>query len=278
MVFNFLYSVIIGIVQGISEWLPISSKTQVLFTSNVLLGFPLAVAYSFGLFMEIGSTGSALVYFRRDVVRVFKDWKLFRFLLLVTLVTGIVAVPLYLLADKILTNSPYPIGIPMLILGAALIADSLLIRKSRLLTSFKVNEVRDLGTRHTLLIGLAQGLAALPGVSRSGATVSMMLILGVKPETAFRLSYLAYIPASVGAFLVSILLTKEQVAIAATTLDMFGLTVAIVAAFITGLVVIGLLLKFAKKNSIYIVTLTFGLLAIIFGILVSLYGVNPSVG
>ncbi len=278
MAFNFLYSVIIGIVQGISEWLPISSKTQVLFTSTVLLGFPLAVAYAFGLFMEIGSTGSALVYFRRDVVAVFRDWKLFRFLLLVTLVTGIVAVPLYLLADKILTNSPYPIGIPMLILGVTLIADSILIRKSRLVVKFKVNEVKDLSTRHTLLIGLAQGLAALPGVSRSGATVSAMLLLGVKPGTAFRLSYLAYIPASVGAFLVSLLLTKQQVGTAIAQLNMLGLAVAIVAAFLTGLVVIGLLLRFAKRNSIYIVTLTFGILAIAFGILVSLYGINSGVG
>src|SRR5487761_136911 len=211
MAFNLLYSVIIGIVQGISEWLPISSKTQVLFASTVLLGFPLAVAYAFGLFMEIGSTGSALVYFRREVVSVFRDWKLFKFLLLVTLVTGIVAVPLYVLADKVLTNSPYPIGIPMLILGAALIVDGLLIRKSRGVAKFKVNEVKDMSTKDTLLIGLAQGLAALPGVSRSGITVSAMLILGVKPETAFRLSYLAYIPASVGAFLASLLLTKQQV-------------------------------------------------------------------
>lgn len=275
---NFLYSSIIGIVQGISEWLPISSKTQVLFASTVLLGFPLAVAYSFGLFMEIGSTGSALVYFRKEVITVFRDWKLFRFLLIVTLVTALIAVPLYLLADKVLATSPYPIGIPMLILGVALIVDAFLIRKSRLRERFKVSEVNDLSLRDTLLIGIAQGFAALPGVSRSGATVSAMLILGVKPETAFRLSYLAYIPASVGAFFVSLLLTKQQVGIATSELNMFGLAIAIAAAFITGLIVIGLLLRFAKKNSIYIVTFTFGILAIAFGILVSLYGINTGVG
>jgi undecaprenyl-diphosphatase len=74
---NFLYSAIVGIVQGVSEWLPISSKTQVLLASTVLFGFPLAVAYAFGLFMEIGSLGSALVYFRKDVLKVFRDWTLF---------------------------------------------------------------------------------------------------------------------------------------------------------------------------------------------------------
>ena len=273
-----MYTALIGMVQGISEWLPISSKTQVLFVSTALLGFPLAVAYAFGLFMEIGSTGSALNYFRRDVISVFRDWQLFRFLLVVTIITAIIAVPLYVLADKVLATSPYPVGIPMLVLGAALIADSLLIWRSRLITAFKVNQVNDLKIRDILIIGLAQGLAALPGVSRSGMTVSAMLVLGVKPETAFRLSYLAYIPASLGAFAVSLLFTKEQVGIATAQLDMVGLAIAIVVAFVTGLIIIGLLLKFAKKNSIYIVTLTFGILAIIFGILVSFYGINPGVG
>ena len=166
----------------------------------------------------------------------------------------------------------------MVILGVVLIADGLLIRKSRLISNFKVNEVKDLSLRNTLVIGMAQGLSALPGVSRSGATVSTMLILGVKPETAFRLSYLSYIPASFGAFLVSLLLTPGQTSTATSALGVSGLAIAIVVAFITGLFVIGLLLRFAKKNSIYIVTLTLGIIAIVFGILVSFYGINSAAG
>jgi undecaprenyl-diphosphatase len=276
MAVNILYAIIIGLVQGTSEWLPISSKTQVLFASTVLLGFSPAVAYAFGLFMEIGSTGSAVIYFRREVTALFHDRILFKFVLIVTLVTAGIAIPLYVLAEKTLETSPYPLGIPMIILGFALIADSLLIWRSRQETKFRVNSVRELNVRDMLLIGIAQGLAALPGVSRSGATVSTMLILGIKPETAFRLSYVVYIPASIGAFLVSIILTKSQVQAAVTQLD-YGLIVAIAVAFLTGLVVIRYLLRFAKNNSIYIVTLAFGILAIAFGIIVSFY-VLPSGG
>src|SRR5713101_5574320 len=169
---NELYAVILGLVQGISEWLPISSKTQILFASTLLFSLPLAVAYAFGLFMEIGSVGSAVVYFRRDIRSLFGDRRLVVYLVVVTIVTGLVGAPLYYLTDKVLTSSPYNIGIPMVLLGL-------------------------------VVIGIAQGIAALPGVSRSGMTVSTMLLMGVKPEQAFRLSYLAYIPASLGAFFVT---------------------------------------------------------------------------
>jgi undecaprenyl-diphosphatase len=277
---SILYSIIIGLVQGVSEWLPISSKTQVLFASTVLLGFSAPVAYAFGLFMEIGSTGSAVIYFRREVAAVFRDRILLKFVVIVTAVTGLIAVPLYVFAEKILMNSPYPLGIPMIVLGFALIGDSLLIWRSRQKIVFRVMNVRDVTVRDMLLIGIAQGLAALPGVSRSGATISTMLMLGIKPETAFRLSYLVYIPASIGAFLASLILTRDQVRSAVSQLDIYGLAVAILVAFLTGLVVIRYLRRFAKNNTIYIVTLTFGILAIVFGIIISFYilpaGVPPS--
>src|SRR5216684_4643331 len=126
-----IYALLLGLVQGISEWLPISSKTQVLFASTLLFSLPLAVAYSYGLFMEIGSVGSAMVYFRRDIPMVFKDRKLLRYLIVVTAFTGIVGAPLYYLTDKVLSTSPYNIGIPMVLLGLVLIGTGFYIRYSR---------------------------------------------------------------------------------------------------------------------------------------------------
>ena len=71
--------------------------------------------------MEIGSIGSALVYFRRDIRSRFNDRKLLVYLIVVTIVTGLVSAPLYYLTDKVLTTSPYNIGIPMVLLGLVLI-------------------------------------------------------------------------------------------------------------------------------------------------------------
>ena len=272
---NPFYAIILGLVQGISEWLPISSKTQVLFASTLLFSLPVAVAYAFGLFMEIGSVGSALVYFRRDIRVVFKDRKLLRYLAVVTLFTGIVGAPLYYLTDKVLSTSPYNIGIPMVLLGLVLIGTGLYIRYSRTKPRLAVG-LEEMKLKNYVLVGIAQGVAALPGVSRSGMTVSTMLLMGVKPEQAFRLSYLAYIPASLGAFFVTLILSKSQVDTAIQVVEPTGILIAITTSALIGIVVISYLLKFAKTSRIYIIDFVLGSIALLLGIIATLYAPQSS--
>jgi len=264
---NLLYSVIVGLVQGVSEWLPISSKTQVLFATTFLFGLPLNVAYAFGLFMEIGSLGSALVYFRKDVLSIFRDRKLLVYLLVVTLVTGLIGVPLLILSDRLLQGS-YNVGIPMTILGLFLIADSIYIKYSRIKP--RLGGLDDMKLKHYIAIGIVQGIAALPGVSRSGMTVSTMLFMGVDPKVAFKLSYLAYIPAAFGAFLATLVFSRAEVNSAIAAVDQVGVSIAIITAALVGLVVISVLLRFAKRSDIYVITLVLGLLAFAIGLLATL--------
>lgn len=272
---NELYSVILGLVQGISEWLPVSSKTQILFASTLLFSLPLAVAYAFGLFMEIGSVGSAVVYFRKDIRSLFHDRRLVGFLLVVTVFTGLVGAPLYYLTDKVLSTSPYNIGIPMVLLGLVLIGTGLYIRYSRTRPRQAVG-LEEMRLKNYIIIGIAQGIAALPGVSRSGMTVSTMLLMGVKPETAFRLSYLAYIPASLGAFFVTLLLSRSQVDTAINVVEPTGILIAIATSALVGIVVISYLLKFAKKSRIYVIDFVLGTIALVLGIIATLYAPQSS--
>jgi undecaprenyl-diphosphatase len=272
---NELYAIILGLVQGISEWLPISSKTQILFASTLLFSLPLAVAYAFGLFMEIGSVGSAVVYFRRDIRSLFKDRRLVVYLLVVTIFTGLVGAPLYYLTDKVLTSSPYNIGIPMVLLGLVLIGTGFYIRYSRTKSRLVVG-LEEMRLKNFIVIGIAQGIAALPGVSRSGMTVSTMLLMGVKPEQAFRLSYLAYIPASLGAFFVTLLLSKSQVDTAIQVVEPTGVLIAIATSALIGIVVISYLLKFAKTSRIYIIDFVLGAIALILGIIATLFAPSSS--
>jgi undecaprenyl-diphosphatase len=267
---NELYAFLLGLVQGISEWLPISSKTQVLFASTLLFSLPLAVAYAFGLFMEIGSVGSALVYFRRDIRSLFHDRRLVVYLFVVTAFTGLVGAPLYYLTDKVLTSSPYNIGIPMVLLGLVLVGTGLYIRYSRTRPR-TVAGLEEMKLKNYIVIGIAQGIAALPGVSRSGMTVSTMLLMGVKPEQAFRLSYLAYIPASLGAFFVTLILSRSQVDTAIQVVEPTGILIAIATAALVGIVVISYLLKFAKKSRIYMIDFVLGAIALVLGIIAILY-------
>jgi undecaprenyl-diphosphatase len=266
---NPLFAVILGLVQGISEWLPVSSKTQVLFASTFLFSLPVAVGYAFGLFMEIGSIGSAITYFRNDIWSLFKDRRLLVYLFVVTAITGIVGVPLYYLADKVLTSNPYNVGIPMTLLGLVLIGTGLYIRYARTKPA-QVVGLQEMKLKNYIIVGVAQGIAALPGVSRSGMTVSTMLLMGVKPEQAFRLSYLAYIPASLGAFFVTLLLSKSQIDTAIQTVEPTGVLIAIVTAAIVGIFVISYLLRFAKTSRIYVIDFVLGTIALTIGIVATI--------
>jgi undecaprenyl-diphosphatase len=262
-------SILLGLVQGISEWLPISSKTQVLYASFVLFGLPIAAGYAFGLFLEIGSLGSAIVYFRRDILALFHDRKLLVFLLVVTFFTALVGAPLFYITDLYLQRASPFIGVPMMVLGAALIGIGLYIKYSRALP--KLGGLEQMKLKHYIIVGIAQGIAALPGVSRSGMTVSTLLVMGVKQDQAFRLSYLAYIPASLGAFGVSLLFAKSEINADVQAVQPLGLGLAIIAAFLIGLVTISYLLKFAKSRRIWLLDLALGLIALAIGIIISVY-------
>ncbi|BBL45572.1 undecaprenyl-diphosphatase [Nanobdella aerobiophila] len=260
--------IIIGIIQGISEWLPISSKTQVLLASSLLLKLSPSVAYTFGLFMEIGSIFSALLYFRKDIIQIFKDKILLKFVIVATVLTGLVGVPLYFISKHLL-GGYYNIGIPMFILGLILIADGIYIFYTR--RNIKFMEAKNISLRDMIIIGLAQGLAALPGVSRSGMTVSTMLLLGYKSEDAFKYSYILYIPAALGAFSLTLISSMHSINSVISSIDIYGLLTAIIVAFITGIFVISILLKIAKKESIYMIDFILGLVAIISSVFIFLY-------
>jgi len=132
--------------------------------------------------------------------------------------------------------------------------------------------LRDLSLRELVAIGIVQGVAAFPGVSRSGVTVSSMLLLGINPRDSFRLSFLALIPASIGATGVTLLLSPSQIS---TAIDAAGLQVillSIVVAVLVGVTLIRLLLRVAGSQKIALLTASLGVLAILSGVVSILVG------
>jgi undecaprenyl-diphosphatase len=274
-ILQLIYSLIIGIIQGISEWLPISSKTQVIVSSQYLLNLSFQQAYTFGLFMEIGTIIAAVAYFRREIIEIIQvllgsknraHRKLLVYVVVVTLVTGIIGAPLYLVADSI---NGIAIGIPMLIVGLVLIADAALIRYSRKRREKGMNlrKLENLTHRDYLLIGIAQGIAALPGVSRSGITTSAMLLMNMEPDEAFRLSFFAGIFAAIGAFGLTLITTRSNVVAAVAAIGLPGLAVAIVASTVVSLFLIDFLVKIAGKSKIIYLTSVLGIIAMASGLL-----------
>jgi undecaprenyl-diphosphatase len=277
---NWLLGVILGVVQGVSEWLPISSKTQIIIVSTFL--FPgllsFSQAYAFGLFLEAGTFFAALFYFRNEVWLVLKALVgrggeegrlLLKYLVIVTLITAVLGVAIYKVVSE--TVSGPVLGVPMLALGCILIGDGILIRlvKGRFVPR---KELKDLSLRDLVIVGLAQGVAALPGVSRSGATVSAMLLLGVKPEDSFRLSFIALIPASIGATAVTVLLTHMQISSVVGIVSPQAIAVAILVTVLIGIGFIRVLLKAAGSSKIALLTFSLGVLAIFSGVATLLLG------
>jgi undecaprenyl-diphosphatase len=278
-VIQLLYSVIIGIIQGVSEWLPISSKTQIIVSSTYLLNLTFQQAYTFGLFMEIGTLTAAIIYFRKELAQLIQvllgskdkeQRKLFVYVVIVTVITGVIGAPLYLIAESISgIESARAIGAPMVIMGFVLFADAALIRysKKRQEKGKAPRKLEDLTIKDYALIGIAQGISALPGVSRSGITISAMLILNVEPDEAFRLSFIAGIFAAFSAFVLTIVATKSNVAASVAGIGLTGLAIAIIVSTMVSLLLIDFLIKVAGKQKITYLTVGLGTIAIVSGLL-----------
>lgn len=212
---HLLQAILMGIVQGLSEFLPISSSAHLVFTSNfykVVKGLEI-VQHSneevfFDIMVHLGTLIAVLIFFRKDIINILsamwnalrsKDWseqdaKLGLYIILGTVVTVLLAYPLNEVAEK-LVYSPAIVGGLLFITGFVLLFSEYMSKK------FKAyREKVDLKT--SVMIGLAQGLAALPGFSRSGWTIATGLFFGLDRTTAARYSFLLSIPIILGASMV----------------------------------------------------------------------------
>ena len=212
---NFIQAILMGIVQGLSEFLPISSSAHLVFTSNfykVFKGIEI-VQHSneevfFDIMVHLGTLAAVLIFFRKDIANIIKamwhayktkDWtdkeaKLGLYIIAGTIITVALALPINEIAEK-LVYTPSVVGILLFITGFALLYSEYKSKKNK-----KKKENMDLKT--SIFIGIAQGLAALPGFSRSGWTIATGLFCGLDRITAARYSFLLSIPIILGASMV----------------------------------------------------------------------------
>jgi len=242
---NILEPILLGILQGILEWLPVSSEGV---SSLVMMNFfekSLEEAVFMSIWLHTGTLMAALVYFRNDMVGIVKNIpsyfkktrteysEITSFLIISTLMTGIIGAPILLFGlDKLNAN----INIAMGAIGFLLIATGLLQKYGKMAVGMKKNP----GFFDSLLIVIAQGFSALPGLSRSGLTTSAMLLRKYDAKTALKFSFLMSIPAVLVAELGIGILGKIE-------LSPYFL-VAITFSFVFGLLTIRALMKVAEKT------------------------------
>lgn len=244
-------AIILGIIQGLTEFIPISSSAHLRLAGEV---FPNAIdpGAMFTAITQIGTELAVLIYFRKDIARIISAWfaslsnknarnqdSKMGWLIIVGSVPIVVIG--YLAQDLITTElrSLWIIATMMVVFGLVLGAADRFGGKTK--------ELSELNVKHGILYGLAQSLALIPGVSRSGATIAMGRYLGYSREAALRYSFLLALPAVFGSgfYQLQSALSENQVAVYSLSETL----VATVIAFAVGYLVIAWLLKFVTTKS-----------------------------
>lgn len=275
---NFIQAILMGIVQGLSEFLPISSSAHLVFTSNfykVMKNIPIVQSSNeevfFDIMVHLGTLIAVLIFFRKDILNILeamwhalknKDWsdkeaKLGLFICVGTIITIVLALPINEIAEK-LVYKPAIVGGLLFITGFTLLYSEYKSKKLE-----KKTDNVDLKT--SILIGLAQGLAALPGFSRSGWTIATGLFCGLDRITSARYSFLLSIPIILGASMVYPLV-KINVA-EAVGYNWSAIIAGTVVSGITGYLCIKYFMRFISKFSLAI----FGYYCIIAGIATAVF-------
>ena len=192
---------VLGFLQGLVEWLPVSSEGVVAGVYALIFDASLDEAVGFALWLHVGTVPSVLIALRRDIVNIVREFltrpqtpsPTVRFLVLATLVSGVVGLPFLLTLSDISsvggTAATGLIGCFMLVTGY--------VQLRRPESEAHARE--DLSLIDSLLVGVAQGLAVIPGLSRSGMTVAALLSRRVDRKRALTLSFLLSVPASLAA-------------------------------------------------------------------------------
>jgi len=262
---DFVNALILGLVQGLTEFLPVSSSAHVRIVGE-LLGTGGDPGAAFTAIIQLGTELAVLVYFWRDVTHIIKQWFLALFgriprndpdarlgwMIIVGSIPIVVLGVLLQNAIETTFRSLWIVAVMLVVFGVVLwVADRFGAKKLR---------VADLTWGHAAIYGLAQSLALVPGVSRSGGTISAGLFMGYQRSAAARYSFLLAMPAVFGSGLFELYKSIKDPCVAASHaaltqacapevfngLDTFGATVV---AFAVGLLVIAFFMRYISRHS-----------------------------
>jgi len=236
-----LEAIILGLIQGITEWLPVSSSGHLVIAQQ-LLGVEESIAMD--VMLHMGTVLVVIYMFWKDIWQIIlsclkylktgradKHAKMGLFLILASIITGTIG---------ILLNDPIEKAFSSLVAVAiALLFTGVLLSMTKY-----AKKRRSMRWYDSLIIGLAQGAAIFPGISRSGSTIGTGMLLGIDRDTAARFSFLLFIPAAFGALFF-------QLDEFSGVRDYTNIIIATVIAMVTSYFVINYLLKIIRKGNLH---------------------------
>ena len=272
---SWLEALILGIVQGLTEFLPVSSSGHLTILSN-LFGLEGESNLTMIVALHVATVLSTLTILWKEVVWIFKDlftkqsWKSYAGLndgtkyainILISMIpVGIVGFCFKDTVEEIFGSGLLIVGI-MLLVTAALLAFSYFA---------KPRQREEISPSHAFIIGIGQAVAVMPGLSRSGTTIATGLLLGNKKEKIAQFSFLMVIPPVLGEALLDVMDIAEQgFSTAMSGISAFSLAVGFIAAFITGCLACKWMINIVKKGKLIwfaIYCVIVGILAIILGL------------
>ncbi len=262
---NFIHGLILGAIQGVTEWLPVSSQGVISLVLINVFDLPPAEAVILAIWLHSGTLLAAIFYFRREIIETIRhlpaytrnirqsgttpQGNLITFLLLATAVSGVIGGPLLILS---LDRLKFPGSLVTAIIGLFLIVTGLVQR-----FAMRAKDVADkpLTIKDSLILGAVQALSVFPGLSRSGLTVATLLFRRYNGAQALKLSFLLSIPLILVAQVGLGLLGKVRF----TPVTMAGVLSSMFFGFLT----ISGLMKFAMKVPFWGFCIFLGLLSLL---------------
>ena len=255
---SLLYTIILSIVEGITEFLPISSTAHLILTAHLLHIPQTEYMHFFEIFIQGGAIMAVFVIYIKKLWTNKKLWVLLGASFIPTGILGIIA-------DKLLGNtlfeSTYTILNALFWVGLLFIVIEILIHKHKIKLT---KTIKDLNIKTAILIGVIQVLAVIPGVSRSGAIILGMLLLGYKRQDAVEYSFLLGLP-TIGAAAL-----YDAYKVKAWTMPHELLTPVVLGTFLSfifALLAVKWLIKYIKTHDLKIFGYYRMILAILFGII-----------
>lgn len=235
---DFITSFILGIVQGISEFLPISSTGHLILASHLMGLKHTEFLKSFEIAIQAGTILSVVALYWRNLL---VDFEVIKRLAVAFLPTGVLGLTLYRLIKGYLLGSETVVLCSLLIGGILIVAFEHWYREGENATG----EIREISYRNALIIGLFQSIAMIPGVSRSAATILGGLLLGLKRKTIVEFTFLLAVPTMLAATGYDLIKSGSQFSPGQVQYLLIGF----VTAFVVALLSIKFLLRFIKTHT-----------------------------
>lgn len=238
-------AIILGIVQGLTEFIPVSSSGHLVITQTFLMGH---ADHLFIQALDFGTLIALLIYFFPKLTDLFKrvffkrDYRLARNIVITCIPAGLLGLLLGNLIEKsqVLLN-PLTVSIMLATVGVLMVVVDKLPKKSAKETG------ADLSPKRALVVGLAQAFALIPGVSRSGSTIIASRVMGLSPKAAAEYSFMVSIPIMIGLITKLLLKSSDR----AYIIDNLGvIVIANVAAFVAAILAIHFLLKYLSSHGL----------------------------